>query len=72
MIQDGRRMGRREAMGYGKQPVSQTVMFWYKQIIGRGFGARSLPAQKKIETKIGYLVIAHMTRHGMPKSQHAA
>jgi hypothetical protein len=40
---------------------SQTAMLRYKQVIGRSFGARSLPAQEEIEAKCGCLVITQTT-----------
>jgi len=36
-------------------------MLRYKQVIGRSFGARSLPAQEEIEAKCGCLVITQTT-----------
>lgn len=46
-------------------------MMRYKQVIGRGLRARSLPAQK-VEIAVGCKVINIMTSMGMPVSRKSA
>jgi hypothetical protein len=50
---------------------SETAMFRYKVLIGRGLRARSLPAQKS-EARAGCAVLNRMTRLGMPVSRRVA
>lgn len=51
----------RSGLTYGRQPLLQTAMLRYKQVIGGSFGARSLPAQEEIEANCGCLVITQIT-----------
>ena len=71
MMQDKGCLGWQKAVGYGRRSLGETAMFRYKAIIGRGFRARTLPAQKT-EARAACSVLNRMTRLGMPMSQRVA
>jgi hypothetical protein len=51
--------------------LGEVAMMRYKQLIGRGLRARSLPTQK-VEAAVGCKVMNIMTSLGMPVSRKVA
>ena len=65
------RLGWQRDVRYGRRSLGEVAMMRYKQEIGRGLRARSLPAQK-IEAAVGCKVMNIMTSLGMPTTRKVA
>lgn len=71
VIRDKERLSWQKAVSDGRRSHAETAMFRYKAIVGSGFRARTLSAQKT-EIKIGCSVLNRMAESGMPASQQVA
>ena len=71
MIAERGRLGWQRAVQYGRRSLGEVAMMRYKQVIGRGLRARSLPAQK-VEAAVGCKVMNIMTSLGMPATRKVA
>jgi len=65
------RLGWLRDLRYGRRSLGEVAMMRYKQVIGRGLRARSLPTQK-VEAAIACKVMNIMTSFGMPVSSKRA
>jgi len=68
LINERGRLGWQRAVRYGRRSLGEVAMLRYKQLIGRGLHARTLPTQK-VETRVGCQVLNIMTGLRMPVSR---
>lgn len=71
LINERGRLGWQRAVHYGRRSLGEVAMMRYKQLIGRNFRTRTLPAQK-VEATVGCKVMNIMTRLGMPTTRKVA
>jgi hypothetical protein len=65
------RMAWQKASGYNRRALAEVAMARYKQIIGPGLRARTLPNQRA-EAALGVKALNRMTQLGMPSSVRVA
>ena len=68
LINERGRLGWQRAVRYGRRSLGEVAMLRYKQLIGRGLHARTLPMQK-VEARVGCQVLNIMTGLRMPVSR---
>ena len=69
LIEQRGRLGWQRAVDYGKRSLAEVAMFRYKQVIGHGLHARTLPTQKteaKVACKVINIISACRSPAGAP------